>query len=66
MVKKGKGGQTEGDERRFDFGWWAHIAIYRCCSRELYTWNLYNFSNQCNPNEFNKIDLKDKISHSHK
>ena len=37
MVKKGKGGQTEGDERRFDFGWWAHIAIYRCCSRELYT-----------------------------
>ena len=27
-VGKGKGGQIH-DEGRFDFGWWAHSAIYR-------------------------------------
>ena len=27
-VVKGKGGQIYGD-RKFDFGWWAHNAIYR-------------------------------------
>ena len=27
-VVKGKGGQTRGDRRRFDSGWWAHKAVY--------------------------------------
>ena len=35
----GKGDQIYGDERRFDFGWWAHNAIYRLCIIEMYTWN---------------------------
>ena len=30
-VVKGKGGQIHGDGRRFDFGCWAHDAIYRLC-----------------------------------
>ena len=36
-----------------DLGWWMHNTIYRGCSAELYTWNLYNFINQCYPNKFN-------------
>ena len=28
-VVKGKGGQIYGDRKRWDFGWWAHNAIYR-------------------------------------
>ena len=35
-VVKGKGGQVYGDGRRFDFGWWAHNAIYRSCITEVY------------------------------
>ena len=27
-VVQGKRGQMYGEERRFDFGWWAHNAIY--------------------------------------
>ena len=37
----------------FDFGWWAHNAIYRWCIIDLYTWNLYNFINQCHHNKCN-------------
>ena len=60
---KGEGGQTRGDRRWFDFGWWAHSAIYRSCIIELYTWNLYNLINQCFPNKFNRTKryLKKKI-----
>lgn len=29
-------------------------AIFRWCLIELYTWNLYNFINQCHLNTFNK------------
>ena len=28
-----------------------HSTIYRGCITELYTLNLYNFINQCKPNE---------------
>ena len=34
-VVKGKGGQTH--DERFDFGWWAHYAIYRWCIIDLYS-----------------------------
>ena len=36
---------------------------------ELYTWNLYNFINQCHPNKFNKnwekevSDMRKRIKH---
>lgn len=36
-VETGKGGQIYGDQRRLDFGWWAHGAIYRWRILELYT-----------------------------
>lgn len=56
---KGKGGQIYGDGRWFNFGWWAHNAIYRPCITEMYTWNLYNFLNQNHPKKFNlKIKIK--------
>ena len=51
-------GQIYGDEKRFDFGWWPHTAICTWCIIELYTWNLYNFINQCHPNKFNNKFLK--------
>ena len=35
-------------------GWWTHNTLHRWCIIELYTWNLYNFINQCHPNKFNK------------
>ena len=49
-LKKG----INGDNMRVGLGWWAHNAAYRWCILELYTWNLYNFTNQCLPNTFNK------------
>ena len=48
-VAKGKGDQIYGDKKRFDLGWWTHNTIYRWYIRELYTWNLYHFVNQCHP-----------------
>ena len=44
-----KGVQICGDRNRLDSGWWAHSAIYRCCIKELYTWNWHNVINQCYP-----------------
>ena len=35
-VRDSKGGQTYGDRRCFDFGWWAHNVIYRSCTIEMY------------------------------
>lgn len=33
----------------------THNAIYRWCGIDLYTWNLYNFINQCYPNKFSNF-----------
>ena len=45
-VDEGKVG-INGDGMRFDLGWQTHniILVYRSCTIELYTWNLYNFIN---------------------
>lgn len=53
-TRKGAKCQIYGHRRRFDFRWSTHNAIYRCCIIELYTWNLYNYINQCHSNKFNK------------
>ena len=53
QVEQGKGG-INGDSRRVDLGWWTHNTTYRWCIIESYTWNWYNFINQCHPNKFNK------------
>ena len=52
-VKEGTG-KINGDGRGLDLGWWTHNTIYRWCIIELYTWNLYNFINQCHPNRLYK------------
>ena len=44
-IVKGKGGQIYGDRRWFDFGEWAHNAVYRSCITEMYTWNLCDLTN---------------------
>ena len=63
-VVKDKGGPIYVDGRRFDFRWWTHNAIYRWCTIELYTWNLYNVIDQCHPNKFDKIKIKWPPKHS--
>ena len=50
--------RINGDEKKHDFGWWTRNTIYRWCSIELYTLNLYNFINQCNVNKVNKTKRK--------
>lgn len=35
-----------------DFGWWTHNRVYRYWVKMLYTWNLYNVTNQCYLNTF--------------
>ena len=37
----------------FDFGCQAHDEVYRSCSIEMYTGNLYKLTNQYCPNKFN-------------
>ena len=46
-------GRINGDRRRLYLEWWTHNTIYKWCIIELYTWNLYDFINQCYPNKFN-------------
>lgn len=53
------GDQIYGDGRTTD-SVWTHNAMYRWCIIEMYPWNLYNFINQCHPNEFNTIFKKKK------
>ena len=45
--KMGKGSQLYGDRWKLYFWWWAHCSVYRSQIRMLYTWNLYDFINQC-------------------
>ena len=45
--------RANGEGRRLDLGWWTRSPIYRWCVIEGYTWNLYNFMNQCHHNKFN-------------
>ena len=52
-MEKGIGG-INGDERKLDFGPWIYNTIYKWCIIDLYTWNLYNFINQCCLSKFNK------------
>ena len=40
----------------FNYGWWAHNAIYGSCITEMHTWNLY-IINQCHPINFIKFKL---------
>ena len=42
--------------------WFRKHTIQFADNVELYTWNLYNFINQCHPSKFNKIFLKEKIN----
>ena len=42
-----------GDRKTLSLGWWVHSAVWRWGFIELYTWNLYGFVSQCNPNKFN-------------
>ena len=52
QVEEGEWG-INGDRRNLDCGWWARKAPSRWRIAELYTWNLHNFSEQCNSNTFN-------------
>ena len=65
--KEGAGGKRRINRngRRLALGWWTHNTIHRWHITELYTWNLYNFVNQCHPNKF---DLKNifKINVQHR
>ena len=55
---KCKGGQIYGD-RRFNFGWSTHDAMYVYNIIEMDTRNLRDPINQCHPDKFNwKIILK--------
>ena len=58
-VVKGNRGQIYDDGRRSDFGGWTHnvMHVYRWCIIKLYTWNLYNFINQCQANEFKEKSI---------
>ena len=66
LMTRGKGGWGRAEEGkgginvdgRLDFGWWTHHTIYRRVT-ELYTWDLYNFTNQCHPNIFSLYVLRE-------
>lgn len=54
-VGEDEGGQQRqlyGDRGSLDFGQWAYNAVHRWCILELFTWHLYNVTNQCHPNKF--------------
>ena len=53
-VEEGVKGVNGDGQCRLDLGWWPHSTVYRWCVVELWPWNLYNFGNQCHPNNFNK------------
>ena len=65
VITKGKWVETGRRWYRGYKWWWKETwlgvvnnTIYRQCIMELYTWNLYNFINQCLHSKFNKKERK--------